>query len=183
MTTKGGDCEQNILGEKVLHSLKHGLSADYKWLHNTVWADDHDLFHSSYIKSLHAADKWFQAHKTVFLLNIKFIEPEGHTKKHILDANGKSKTQKDMYIVNVKKSDRAHSNGYDIDLCRLTLYRWCELVGEGLPARGQERWPGFQFATWETKATDVELLLLLQCNNPEAARAAVIEATEEKVLP
>lgn len=51
----------------------------------------------------------------------------------------KTHREKDIYTINVNEADQALSNGYDIDLCVLTSHRWCELVRERVPARGQER--------------------------------------------
>lgn len=86
-----------------------------------------------------------------------------------------SHTQRNIYTVNVNEDDQGLTNGYDIDLCVLTPHRWCELVRQEVPVRGQERWPGLQPATWETNATDMQSCCCCCCYRvtTEATTAAI----------
>lgn len=70
----------------------------------------------------------------------KFKEPQENTKKRFMMQVAKNtQREEDVRAVNGNEADQELTNSYDIDLCVLTSHRWCELVRQGVPARGQER--------------------------------------------
>lgn len=169
----------------------HLLSADCGWLHNLHWADNHDLFHSTYSKS-HGADKLFQSikdYKTIFFFSVNKKKKETKLPIHSqstfkMKPEKKGNTSKTI-MHNECQQDRSEA-------LRWLWYRFMSSdiqqmvrISEGGDANvrsAEMPWPSAchlreQSSTWRHGK-----LLPLRCTNPEVAKAAVTKATEKKVL-
>lgn len=157
--TRGGEYVQKILGEKNrVSSYTQGRSCSQQIINDyIIWAELMIMICFIAVTVNHAQQKnnfW------VFkLIKLSPVCKNSQNHKGIQRSTFKMQvakhTHSERHTMNVNEADQEHSNGYGMDLCVLTSHRWCELVREGVPARGQERWPGLQPATWETKATDM----------------------------
>lgn len=158
------------------------VTEDYKWLHNLGWADDRDLFHSSSSKSC-AAD-----FGVFWVVKLSPVDKNSQKHKGIQkDAHLRRKWQK-----HTQREKDIHSecqwgrSGAPEWLCyRFMCSDIPQMVwisqGGGASTRSREvTWPS---ACHLGKQSNRHVKLPLQCNNPEAATAAVIEDTEARVLP